>query len=174
MTTASGPKAGPSDSINETSWLAWNRTGATLTLGAFCFFDETRANAETTNATGGALGNLIVPTTAGLGADGGDIGYRACVVTDLCDKNDGSTPGADDTLVKVTVRGKVLVQITAAQDITYGDLLSGVNGVHTMSENATQFVKIYARAEEDVDSAVAGTLYKVHLEGLTGFGRWDT
>jgi hypothetical protein len=174
MTTTSGPKAGPSKGISESEWFAYNRTGATLKVGDFCMFDETGANAETEAATGGPLGNLIVPTTAGLGADGGDVGYRACVVVDLLDKFDGTTPGADNELVRVRVRGFVKVAITAAQNIAFGDLLSGVNAVHTMSENATQFVKIYARANEEIASAVAGTLYEVHLEGLTGFGRWDT
>jgi hypothetical protein len=163
------PAAVVGSRIPPLDWYAYNRTGATLTVGAFCMFDETGTNTETERTTGGPMGNLIVPTTAGLGADGGDVGYRACVVIDL-----GPGAGADNTLVKVRVQGLVQVQITAAQNIAFGDLLSGVNAVHTMSENGTQFVKIYARAEEEIASAVAGTLYWVHLEGISGFGRWDT
>jgi hypothetical protein len=151
--------------------MAYNRTGAAATVGMFLLFDDAGASAqsETTFDTGGPLGNVILPTTAGIGADGGDVGYRGCVVVGL-----GNDAGADNTLIKVCARGYVQVQITAAENVAFGDLLSGANGVATMTETATQFIKVYARAQEEIASAVAGQLYWVHLEGLCGFGRWDT
>lgn len=172
MSITTGPKAGPSKDPNETEWLAWNRTGATLTVGEFCRFDETAADAGTTAANGGPLGNLLTPSTATIGANNGHIGHRGCVVIDLMNKFDGTTPGADDTLVKVRFRGRVKVQITAGENIAVGDMLGGANAVRTMSEAATNGLKVYAIAEEAINPAVAGTLYEVDFKG-DGWGNFQ-
>jgi hypothetical protein len=172
MGNASGVVAGLQSVCDVVEFNAWNRTGATLAVGDFCLFDETGADTATTAATGGPTGNLLVPVTATIGVVAGDPGYRGCVVVDLLNKRDGvSTPGADDSLVRVRMRGFVRVKITAAENIVFGDMLGGVDVVHTLSEvTTTEGVRIYARAEEEIASAVAGTLYLVYFDGFGGLG----
>lgn len=171
MTHSTGPTpaSGIGANIPPLEWFAYNRTGSTLTLGAVCNFDEAGASAqtETERSSGGIYGNIITPATANFGTATAHPGFGACVVVGL-----GEQGGIDNSIVKVHVKGPVQVQITATQDIAFGDRLGLVNGVYTMSETAASGVRVYAKADEEIASAVAGTLYWVQFDGLgAGFGQ---
>lgn len=167
-----GPNAGPNNSIDSDEWVAWNRTGSTLVVGDFVLFDDLGTETETAAATGGPLGNLVMPATTTIGVSGAATGHRGCVVVDLLPKNDGSTatPGGDNTLVRVRVRGRVKAKLTTGAAYVYGNRLGGTNASTAMVTVAADGPKHYAFADEEIGSAVAGTLYNVHLEGIAGFG----
>lgn len=170
MTNSTGPTpaATAGSNIPPLDWYAYNRTGSTLTLGAFVQFDQAGASAqsETERTTGGIFGNLITPATATIGTATAHPGYVSGIVIDL-----GPSAGADNKLVKVRVMGAVQAQIKASENIAFGDRLGGVDGVYTLAETAATGLRVYALADEEIASAVAGTLYWVQFNGLTGWGQ---
>lgn len=165
--TGPTPAAAIAGNLEPIDWYAYNRTGVTLTVGAFVQFDQAGASAqtETERTTGGIFGNVITPATANIGTASAHPGYVSGVVIDL-----GPAAGVDNSLIKVRVFGAVQAQITAAENIAFGDRLGGVNAVYTLSETAATGLRVYALADEEIASAVAGTLYWVQFNGLTGWG----
>lgn len=168
-----GPGAGMG--IKNQSFVVWNRCGATpLVLGDIVMFDLASIDAATgTDADLGQddsiLANVTLPTTLGLGGlsgaslgTGNRIGYFFGVVDNLLDG-----AGADDTKVRVCVRGICEAKLTNA-DINIGYPLFPGNGVSTLSLTLAAGNKCVAIAIDD-NASTAG-VYTVLFNGIEGFG----
>ncbi len=138
---------------------AYNRTGATLTVGEVVMFDLAAVNGNTlgTDYTEGAndsiFANVVTPTTAGIGVltssgTTGDPGYYFGVVVDLL-----NGAGVDNTIVRLQIQGLVRVSMVATA-ITIGLPLFPKDGVRTLSPVVVAGQRVLARAWEPNASAV--------------------
>jgi hypothetical protein len=160
------PSCGPGVGLffaNEDT-VVWNRTGAATAVGDLVMFDiaDTQAETDTTLTEGSdssTFGNVIQPTTAGIGAVGGHGGYFFGIALEAV---------ADNAKCKVRIRGIVPANLSSAA-VTIGSMLVGANAASTLvAASTTAGVKRLAIAREANGSA-AGT-FSVLFDGINGFG----
>lgn len=179
ITVSAGPRPGFEFAKDEA--VVWNRTGATLKVGNVVMFDMGGSpQSETVAATGGAMGNVVLPATVGIGALSGaatpNPGFFFAIVTDLMDKSDGLTPGRDNSEVKVAIRGRLQAQYLNGLTIDEGEPLFATNGLLTLTNVVGAGLKALGYAREAVATTPAlatGTTYEIAFDGEYGYGAME-
>lgn len=174
LSVSNGPGFGPQFPREECTVM--NRCGATaLVIGDIVMFDE--ANQDTGNlyvsyVPGNILStysNAILPATRGIGSLSGaatpNAGFTFGVVTDLM-----SDAGADNTAVRICIKGLVKCKLTATA-ATAGVPLVAANGVTTLTATYAVGNKIIGKCYEP-NGSVAG-LYMTNFDGVTGWGQME-
>lgn len=125
------------------------------------------------NAATWPLGNALTPIATGIGAISGSAaagsgasgGAPLVVVTDLL-----SGAGANDTKVRVCIRGLVEVNTAASAAVVFGDGLFAAAAV-TLTPTLTVGVRVVAKALSGRDNAA--TIQKVlcYFDGSNLFGK---
>lgn len=150
--SVSGPGVGPF--FSPVTCVAYNRTTAAVAIGDVLMLDHLctnttygsvalAPNTDVGNATAATkcwpLGNAILATTAGIGADVGDPGAIFGVVTSLL-----SGAGADNTKVELTLAG--VVRAKTSGSVTFGDDMYIANGAKVLTSTYAAATRVLAKA----------------------------
>ena len=148
-------------------WV-YNRTSATtLAIGDFVHTDDHDTTAGTTatgeNTPGGVgsfLANVILPTTANMGA----VASGARCFGGFVQQLDPATNGAVGGLVFIKARGRVLVNTTGA--VAVGAMLAGQDGVVTVDDTTVAGACFVAKALVATSGAAQTSAYANCIEGF--------